>query len=71
MKKQRLVAITSIAIRIGFLPTLLVLFFNTYAYYNSAEAQGILDKIVSVSVEKGQLKEVFSLLQNQTGARFV
>jgi TonB-linked SusC/RagA family outer membrane protein len=71
MKKQRLVAIISIAIRIGFLPTLLVLFFNTYAYYNSAEAQGILDKIVSVSVEKGQLKEVFSLLQNQTGARFV
>jgi TonB-linked SusC/RagA family outer membrane protein len=71
MKKQRLVAITSIAIRIGFLPTLLVLFFNTYAYYNSAEAQGVLDKIVSVSVEKGQLKDVFSMLQNQTGARFV
>jgi TonB-dependent starch-binding outer membrane protein SusC len=71
MKQKRLVAITAIAIRVSMLQTFLVLFLNTYAYYKSAEAQGILDKLVSVSVEKGQLKEVFNLLQNQTGARFV
>ncbi|WP_242696375.1 TonB-dependent receptor [Longitalea luteola] len=60
-----------IALRLGFLQAFLVLFLNTYAYFNSAEAQGILDKIVSLSVEKGQLKDVFNVLQHQTGARFV
>ena len=62
---------TAIAIRIGFLQGLLVLFFSSYAYDHEAEAQGILDRVVSVSVEKGQLKDVFNLLKNQTGARFV
>ncbi len=71
MKSKRFVAVTAIALRIVFLQTLLVLVVNTYAYYNTAEAQGILDKVVTVSVEKGQLKEVFNLLKNQTGARFV
>jgi TonB-linked SusC/RagA family outer membrane protein len=71
MNHQRLVAMKPIALKLGFLQAFLVLFLNTYAYYNSAEAQGILDKIVSVSVEKGQLKDVFNLLQHQTGARFV
>ena len=49
----------------------LVLFFSSYAYEHAAEAQGILDRVVSISVEKGQLKEVFYTLKNQTGARFV
>ncbi len=66
-----MIAVTSIALKVGLLQALLVLVFNTYAYYNNAEAQGILDKVVSVSVEKGQLKDVFNLLKNQTGARFV
>src|ERR1044072_8132142 len=71
MKSKRFVAVTAIALRIVFLQTLLILVVNTYAYYNAAEAQGILDKVVSVSIEKGQIKEVFNQLQNQTGARFV
>jgi TonB-linked SusC/RagA family outer membrane protein len=71
MKHQRLVTIISIAMRVGFLQALLIVYLGSYAYYNNAEAQGILDKIVSVSVEKGQLKDVFNLLKNQTGARFV
>ncbi|WP_205509694.1 TonB-dependent receptor [Longitalea arenae] len=71
MNYQRFVAMKPIALQLGFLQVFLVLFLNTYAYYNSAEAQGILDKIVSVSVEKEQLKDVFNLLQHQTGARFV
>jgi len=71
MKHQRLVTIISIAMRVGFIQALLVVYLGSYAYYNNAEAQGILDKIVSVSVEKGQLKDVFNLLQNQTGARIV
>ncbi|MBO9205201.1 MULTISPECIES: TonB-dependent receptor [Niastella] len=71
MKHQRLVTIIPIAIRLGFLQVLLVFYLGSFAYYNHAETQGILDKIVSVSVDKGQLKDVFSVLQNQTGARFV
>ncbi len=71
MKHQRLVTIISIAMRVGFIQALLVVYLGSYAYYNNAEAQGVLDKIVSVSVEKGQLKDVFNLLQNQTGARIV
>ncbi|AEV99011.1 SusC/RagA family TonB-linked outer membrane protein [Niastella koreensis] len=71
MKHQRLVTIFSIAMRVGFIQVLLIVYLGSYAYYNNADAQGVLDKIVSVSVEKGQLKEVFNLLQNQTGARIV
>jgi TonB-dependent starch-binding outer membrane protein SusC len=71
MKHQRLVTIISISMRVGFIQALLIVYLGSYAYYNNAEAQGILDKIVSVSVEKGQLKDVFNLLQNQTGARIV
>ena len=71
MKHQRLVTIISIAMRVGFIQALLIVYLGSYAYYNNAEAQGVLDKIVSVSVEKGQLKDVFNLLQNQTGARIV
>jgi len=71
MKHQRLVTIISIVMRVGFIQALLVVYLGSYAYYNNAEAQGVLDKIVSVSVEKGQLKDVFNLLQNQTGARIV
>lgn len=71
MKSKRFVAVTAIALRIGFLQLLLILVVNTHAYFNTAEAQGILDKVVTVSVDKGQLKDVFNLLKNQTGARFV
>jgi TonB-linked SusC/RagA family outer membrane protein len=66
-----LVPVIPIAIRIFFLQALLIFSFSSYAYYNNVATQGILDKIVSVSVEKGQLKEVFNLLKDQTGARFV
>jgi TonB-linked SusC/RagA family outer membrane protein len=71
MKQQRFVAITFYAMRIGFLQLFLALFFSSYAYDYAADAQGILDKTVSISVEKGQLKDVFFTLKNQTGARFV
>ena len=71
MKQQRFVALTLFAMRIGFLQLFLSLVLSSYAYDHVAEAQGILDKIVSVSIEKGQLKDVFSVLKNQTGARFV
>ncbi|HUP12045.1 MAG TPA: carboxypeptidase-like regulatory domain-containing protein [Niastella sp.] len=71
MKNKRLIAATAIALRIAFLQTILILAVNSYAYYNTAVAQGILDKVVTVSIEKGQLKDVFNLLKNQTGARFV
>ena len=57
--------------RIGFLQVFLSLFLSSYAYDYGAEAQGILDRVVTISVEKGQLKDVFSSLKYQTGARFV
>ncbi|HEY1199903.1 MAG TPA: carboxypeptidase-like regulatory domain-containing protein, partial [Niastella sp.] len=71
MKNKRFIGVTAIALRVGFLQLLLILVVNTHAYFNTAEAQGILDKVVTVSVDKGQLKDVFNLLKNQTGARFV
>jgi len=57
--------------RIGFLQLFLSFVLSSYAYDHVAKAQGILDRVVSVSIEKGQLKDVFNLLKNQTGARFV
>jgi TonB-linked SusC/RagA family outer membrane protein len=71
MKKQRLVALTAFAMRIAFIQIFLVSFLTSMAYDHHADAQGILDKVVTVSVDKGQLKEVFSSLKDQTGARFV
>ncbi len=41
------------------------------AYDHYADAQGIMDKVVTLSVDKGQLKDVFNSLKSQTGARFV
>jgi TonB-linked outer membrane protein, SusC/RagA family len=71
MKQLRLVALPFLAIRIGCMPIFLAFVFTSYAYSNSADAQSILDRLVSISVEKGPLKEVFTDLKNQTGARFV
>ena len=71
MKKQRLVALTAFAMRIAFIQFFLVLFLSSMAYDHHADAQGILDKVVTLSIDKGQLKEVFYSLKNQTGARFV
>ncbi|WP_315820798.1 hypothetical protein [Paraflavitalea speifideaquila] len=41
------------------------------AYDHHADAQGIMDKVVTLTVDKGQLKDVFNSLKIQTGARFV
>jgi TonB-linked SusC/RagA family outer membrane protein len=71
MKQQRLVAITFFAMRVALLQLFLCLFFTSLAYDHPAGAQGVLDKTVTISVEKEQLKEVFSELKNQTGAKFV
>jgi TonB-dependent starch-binding outer membrane protein SusC len=71
MKKQRLVALTAFAMRIALIQFFLVFFLSSMAYDHHADAQGILDKVVTLSVEKGQLKEVFFSLKSQTGARFV
>ncbi len=71
MKKQRLVALTAIAMRIAFIQIFLVFFLTSMAYDHHADAQGIMDKVVTLSVDKGQLKDVFNSLKTQTGARFV
>ncbi|AXY77649.1 SusC/RagA family TonB-linked outer membrane protein [Paraflavitalea soli] len=71
MKKQRLVALTAIAMRIAFIQIFLVSFLTSMAYDHHADAQGVMDKVVTLSVDKGQLKDVFNSLKTQTGARFV
>lgn len=71
MKQSRIVALPFLAIRLGFMPMFLALVFTSYAYSNTADAQSILDRVVTISVDKGPLKEVFLDLKNQTGARFV
>lgn len=71
MKKQQVVALTHLAMRIFLLQILLAFFFTSFAYDHRADAQGVLDKVVSISVDKSQLKDIFSVLKNQTGARFV
>lgn len=71
MKKQRLVALTAIAMRIAFIQVFLVFFLTSMAYDHHADAQGVMDRVVTLSVDKGQLKDVFNTLRYQTGARFV
>src|SRR5919202_901225 len=71
MKKQQLVALTHVAMRIALLQLLLAFFFTSFAYDHRAEAQGVLDKVVSIKVDKSQLKDILSALKDQTGARFV
>lgn len=71
MKQSRIVALPFLAIRLGFMPMFLALVFTSYAYSNTADAQSILDRVVTISIDKGPLKEVFLDLKNQTGARFV
>lgn len=71
MKQSRIVALPFLAIRLGFMPMFLALVFTSYAYSNTADAQSILDRVVTISVDKGPLKDVFLNLKNQTGARFV
>lgn len=71
MKQSRIVALPFLAIRLGFMPMFLALVFTSYSYSNTADAQSILDRVVTISIDKGPLKEVFLDLKNQTGARFV
>jgi TonB-linked SusC/RagA family outer membrane protein len=71
MKQRPIVAITPLAMRIGFLHVLLAFVLSANAYDHPADAQSILDRTVSVTVDQGQLKDVFIALKNQTGARFV
>jgi TonB-linked SusC/RagA family outer membrane protein len=71
MKKQRFVGLTAIVMRMVLIQCFLTFFLTSFAYEHYADAQGILDKAVTLSIDKGQLKEVFTTLKNQTGARFV
>src|ERR1044072_8745937 len=71
MKKQRLVALISHAMRITFIQTFLALVFTSFTYAMHVDAQGVLDKVVSISRDSAEFKEVLTELKNMTGARFV
>jgi TonB-linked SusC/RagA family outer membrane protein len=71
MKKNALVASILLAMRISITQLILSAVFACSVYANKTTAQEILNKPVSVSVEKMELREVFGLLQRQTRANFI
>src|SRR5687767_130307 len=63
--------LTSAIRKTGLLQFCMSLFFSAFSYGHYSDAQSILDKLVWVSADKAELKDVFLNIRNQTGARFV
>jgi TonB-linked SusC/RagA family outer membrane protein len=71
MKKKRLLALIFYAMRLTIVQIALTIAFTCTLYARELHAQEILNKQVSVSVEKIELSKVITKVQNQTGVKFI
>jgi TonB-linked SusC/RagA family outer membrane protein len=71
MKKKQILASILLAMRITILQITLAAVFTCSLYANKLPAQGILDKPVTISVKNLELRKVISLVEKQTGIKFI
>ena len=71
MKKKQLIASILLAMRITIAPVVITMIFTCSLYANHSLGQEILNKRVTVSVDKIELNKIFHLVQVQTEAKFI
>jgi len=69
-KKQLLVASLRFAMRITFVQIALTIAFATSVLANKIEAQAVLEKKFSLSVQKAEINKVIEILQKQIKTNF-
>lgn len=68
MKKKQLVALMLIAMKVTAVQLAFAILFISSVH---ATAQGMLDKTISISADKKELKKIIADIQGQTGIRFI
>ena len=71
MKKKRVTKLLVYVMKITSTQLLLICLFAGFAYGRRLEAQTVLNKTITISAERVELKKVISLLQTQTGSKFI
>ncbi|WP_316815639.1 TonB-dependent receptor [Pedobacter nyackensis] len=71
MKKKRFVALIKIAMRLSIAQIFLVILFTCSAAAKNAGAQEILNKEISISINKGKITEILKDIQSKTKVKFI
>ena len=71
MQKKRITAILAKTMKITIAQFALTIAFTCSLYAKDVKGQAILDKPVSISVDKMQLQKVISIVQLQTGVKIM
>lgn len=71
MKKERIIALTKIAMRISFIHALLISVGTLSTYAHTADAQGALNKTISITKKRMTLKNFLENLESQSQVKFV
>ena len=72
MKKKQLTAAAILfTMRITIMPIALPFLFSLSVYANKTNAQGLLNKPVSVSVKQVEISQIINIIQEQTGVKFL
>lgn len=71
MQKKHLIALIMLAMKVSTVQLTLAIVFTCSVYANELNAQVILNKPISISVQQTELKKVIAVLQEQTGIKFI
>lgn len=71
MKKKRFVALIKTAMRVTFTQGFIAIILTCSAYAKSADAQGVLNKEISLTIKQGEIKQALNEIQKQTNAKFI
>lgn len=71
MKKKQSIALILLAMRITIISIFFCGMFAGSVYANKAEAQELLNKHITLSVENKQIIKVITAVQKQTGVKFL
>src|SRR5690606_29090032 len=71
MKKDRIIALTKTAMRLTFLYVLITSIVVFTSHATEADAQGALDKRIELSGKRTTIKELITMLEEQSGSHFI
>lgn len=71
MNKKRFVALIITAMRISVSQIFLVILFSCSTFAKNAEAQGVLNKEISINITEGKIKQILKEIQSLTQVKFI
>lgn len=71
MNKKRFVALIITAMRISVSQIFLVILFTCSTFAKKAEAQGVLNKEISININEGKIKQLLQEIQSLTKVKFI